>query len=258
MPSADGSVIVFESDCDLTGGNEDQVNEVFAIVADTLVQVTSAPEDICLSTMVRLARSGDFVVFESDCDFVGRNSDASVEVFRSTLAGEIEQISDFSGPDTCESTLPTISDDGGFVVFASFCDVTGDNADQSIELYGWKGNIVSQLTSSTDCSHVFPRLRGASAALSWVSDCNLTGLNDDGSWELLSERVCTCGAPSTRFATRAAPTAADALAILRSSVGSGHCALCDCDVNGDTKVTASDALTVLKKAVDQDVTLACP
>jgi hypothetical protein len=52
-------------------------------------------------------------------------------------------------------------------------------------------------------------------------------------------------------------TASDALAILRTAVGSSTCLACVCDVNG-SGITASDALTVLAFAVGRDVTLSCP
>ncbi|HEY2774462.1 MAG TPA: LamG-like jellyroll fold domain-containing protein [Candidatus Binatia bacterium] len=52
-------------------------------------------------------------------------------------------------------------------------------------------------------------------------------------------------------------TAADALAALRSSVGTGCCRI-TCDVNSSGSVTASDALAILKRAVGQGVTLTCP
>jgi hypothetical protein len=53
-------------------------------------------------------------------------------------------------------------------------------------------------------------------------------------------------------------SSSDALYTLRASVGSTTCALCYCDVNGSGDVTAGDALTVLRAAVDIPVELACP
>lgn len=64
-----------------------------------------------------------------------------------------------------------------------------------------------------------------------------------------------CGQPSS---SGSAPTAQDALYTLRTAVGSLTCDLCICDVNASSKVTAADALLLLKKAVGQDVPLACP
>jgi hypothetical protein len=53
-------------------------------------------------------------------------------------------------------------------------------------------------------------------------------------------------------------TASDALAALRTAVGSATCAVCICDVNQSGAVNASDALAVLKHAVGSGVSLACP
>ncbi|HEY2775599.1 MAG TPA: hypothetical protein VGK20_16280 [Candidatus Binatia bacterium] len=53
-------------------------------------------------------------------------------------------------------------------------------------------------------------------------------------------------------------TAADALQILKVSVGSKSCLPCVCDVDGSHAVTASDALKTLRFAVGVSGSLACP
>ena len=53
-------------------------------------------------------------------------------------------------------------------------------------------------------------------------------------------------------------SAADALFALRSAVGTTSCPLWVCDYNGDGKIAASDALAILRKAVGQSVTARCP
>jgi hypothetical protein len=65
-----------------------------------------------------------------------------------------------------------------------------------------------------------------------------------------------CGQP-----VAAGPVAVDALEVLRTALGSSDCGGhddCICDVNGSASITASDALTVLRKAVGQNVSLDCP
>jgi hypothetical protein len=91
-----------------------------------------------------------------------------------------------------------------------------------------------------------------------VSDCDLTGGNGDGSDEVfLDAEPCACGAPVSRYQSGNEPLASDALFTLRAAVGIGVCAVCDCDVNADARVTASDALLILKRAVGQNVALVC-
>jgi hypothetical protein len=71
-----------------------------------------------------------------------------------------------------------------------------------------------------------------------------------------TDQVCkACGQP---LGTGAAPTATDALAILRTATGARQCRLCVCDVDDNGSVVATDALLTLKRAVGQSVTLQCP
>ncbi len=53
-------------------------------------------------------------------------------------------------------------------------------------------------------------------------------------------------------------SAADALLVLKAAVGSASCALDICDANGSQSVSAADALLILKKAVGSAVTMDCP
>jgi hypothetical protein len=50
----------------------------------------------------------------------------------------------------------------------------------------------------------------------------------------------------------------DALAILRSSIGSATCSLCSCDVDGSGGVSADDAAQVLRIAVGNNSQTNCP
>lgn len=54
------------------------------------------------------------------------------------------------------------------------------------------------------------------------------------------------------------PTATDALAILRVSVGQDRCVACVCDVDGSGAVVATDALVTLMRAVGQAILTQCP
>lgn len=64
--------------------------------------------------------------------------------------------------------------------------------------------------------------------------------------------LCGDGSPNGEI------SAADALVILRASVGSEDCAQCICDVNASGFVSTTDALLALKAGVGQPVTLTCP
>lgn len=68
-----------------------------------------------------------------------------------------------------------------------------------------------------------------------------------------------CGKPGTSgLGNGDAPTAGDALIVLKAAVGAETCSRIICDVENNGKVSAADALKVLSKAVGQAVTLTCP
>jgi uncharacterized repeat protein (TIGR01451 family) len=64
-----------------------------------------------------------------------------------------------------------------------------------------------------------------------------------------------CAAPITKACNR---TATDALGVLQAAVGLRVCPLCECDVDGSTAITASDALATLRFSVGQVINLRCP
>jgi hypothetical protein len=52
-------------------------------------------------------------------------------------------------------------------------------------------------------------------------------------------------------------TATDALAALKTAVGSAECPPCTCDVNNSSSITAVDASMILRAAVGQPIALGC-
>jgi Tol biopolymer transport system component len=257
--TAAGTLATFESDCDPLGTNEQGIGEVFQVTASGVVtQLTASPEDTCLSSNPVSDADGGVVAFESDCDFTGGNADHVVEIFTVTSGGLVTQLSDDDSGGACESTMPAISEDGSAVAFASYCDLTGDNADGSFEVFRSRSGALEQLTDAESCASVSPAVRSSGNLVGWASDCDLTAANPDGSDEIfLDSTPCACGAPVTRYVNGTEPLASDALFTLRAAIGIGTCALCDCDVSRDAKITASDALLILKRAVGQDVPLVC-
>ena len=86
--NASGTLMAFASDRDLTGGNSDGNFEIF--VADvnatgtpTLTQITTST--IGVNTAPHISADGKSVVFVSNRDLVGANSDLSTEIFIATL-----------------------------------------------------------------------------------------------------------------------------------------------------------------------------
>jgi Tol biopolymer transport system component len=256
--NAAGDQIAFESDCDLVGSNPDEIDEIFQFSGDSVTQLTSSGDDPCINSAPSSSEDGAVIAFESDCDLSGDNPDFSTEIFTVTQNGTVTQVTKDPGSTICESFAPAISSgiDGNVLVFTGYCNPLGKNADGSFEVFRSTSGAVVQITDGEQCRSVSPALAAVARATVYVSTCDPNGLNPDGNAELFVADVCACGAAVSRDPDQ--PLASDALFALRTAVASAKCAICDCDVTGDHKITASDALLTLKKAVGQDVTLSCP
>jgi hypothetical protein len=66
--------------------------------------------------------------------------------------------------------------------------------------------------------------------------------------------VSYCGVPVSRAAQ---PRATDALFALRATVGLESCPSCECDVNSDGRTSVSDALAILRRALELEIDLRC-
>ena len=130
--SGDGSTIVFTSSEDLTGGNPLNDTQIFSISADgsNLAQVTmgtTAADEIVISN------DGGRIAFIDSSDPFGMNADGSRELFVINTDGSNHMQLTSSAAD---SQTPRISDDGGYIVFASAGDLgLGENVDGQPEVY---------------------------------------------------------------------------------------------------------------------------
>lgn len=116
--SDDGTRIAFNHTGDLTGGNADHNNEVFAItVGDALPrQITSST--VGESDSANISGDGNTIVFESNANYTGGNSDGSVEVFKADwTTGAITRLTSLTST-TRESHQPWPTNDGSQIYFA--------------------------------------------------------------------------------------------------------------------------------------------
>ncbi len=261
FPSSNGSGrrAAFESDCDLTGDNPDQLIEIYRGFDNGPVVRMTFGDDNCASSAPVLSGTGLNVAFQSDCDLTGGNSDGSLEVFLVDSSGTVTQVTDDSGTSACESGEPAINGDGTVVAFSSYCDPLAANGDQSIEVFRtFIGATTTQLTSGASCAALAPSIDDTGGRIVFDATCDIDGGNSDASSEIYGEPACVCGAPVTRGAANGGlPTASDALFVLQAAVGQMACDLCSCDANGSGTLTSSDALLVLQAAVGQGADLAC-
>ena len=150
--SDDGKILVFESSADLAGTG---ASSSFHAVRRELTAASF--EEIGATRVVSPALSSDgkIVVFASREDLVGRNADRNSEIFvfdgveleqlTETMAGSIEsRLSD-------GNFQPSVTGDGGRIVFVSNRDLATDNTDfrTQIFLYDRREREFVQLTNNT-------------------------------------------------------------------------------------------------------------
>jgi cysteine-rich repeat protein len=181
-------------------------------------------------------------------------------------------ILDYRGPKVSitrlECLVPGICGDGSLDVTDEACDdgnlTNGDGCDNNCTFTAC-GNGIATAGEACDDGNL-------ASGDGCDSNCTVTACGngqvggsetcDDGDEIFVDGEPCSadcrliaCGKPTDSSGVN--PQAKDALFILRVAVGQRTCVLQVCDVDASGKVTAPDALRVLKKAVGQDITLAC-
>lgn len=195
--SADGDLIAFESDADLTGGNGDGNREIFVYRVSTasftqITQSTGAGQSANFDAVI--SPDGTRVTFRSTRDLIGDNADGNVDLFSYELAtGTLRQITRTSGIDV---TRPTVNADGSKIAFAATQDFTGGNADGNPEifLYDLNTDSFTQITNTTGTSiadNYLPSINWAGDRIAFVSITNINGGNPELNAELF---IASCGA----------------------------------------------------------------
>jgi hypothetical protein len=131
--SGDASIVAFQSNADLTGGNSDHSHEVFVINSDG-TGVRQLTSDASYSSRnAQINGDGSVVAFQSAADLTGGNSDHGAEIFviNSDGTGLTQLTSDAS----YDSGYPSISGDASIVAFQSNADLTGGNSDHCLGVF---------------------------------------------------------------------------------------------------------------------------
>jgi Tol biopolymer transport system component len=183
-----GTVISFESDCDLTGGNADGNFEIFdfSVSGSTFSQITDTKS--CDNTDPWINPDGSTIVFVSTCDLTPGspgNADGNTEIFEFNSPSTFVQITDTS---VCSNGNPAIDAAGSVITFDSFCDIVPPgNADGSNEIFAFDtaGSTFRQVTNNTGCDNADPASNPTGTLVPIQSDCNLVpGGNADGNDEI--------------------------------------------------------------------------
>jgi uncharacterized protein (TIGR03437 family) len=151
--SDDGRIVLFESSAagSFEATRADLAGPDLKSIASTRIVSPSLSSD------------GRVVVFASTEDLVGQNKDRNSEIFLVDGAG-LRQLTQ-SGPSSVESRLsdgnfqPSVTADGREIAFSSNRNFTGLNADGGYEIFLYKDQSFTQLTSGTnEQSAVSPKI----------------------------------------------------------------------------------------------------
>ena len=181
--SVDGSLLAFESNCDLVGDNADGNREIFLFDLTGAVRQQITDSAGCAITSPSIAADGSGVAFDSDCNLDGMNADGSVEVYHWDGANSSQMTAGLF----CDSLSPSLSGDGALIAFDSNCDLLGTNADELTEVFRVSAiGVVEQLTDddgTSSCESIQPIIL-ADGDVIYSSSCDPLGTNVDLSLEI--------------------------------------------------------------------------
>jgi len=196
--SPDGRRAFFISTCDLVGRNSDLSPEIFKWDRGKLTQLTDASG--CSIIDLDLAPDGKRVAFISNCYFDGKNRGRSPELMTLSEEGELQILTQSFGH---ISRRPRWSGDGRMIAFESTANLTGENPDNSNEIF------LADLTASTPelrqlsrtrapagCEH--PNLSGRSVICRCNDDLPGTGSEEQGPGPTVIRDGRTAGANPDR------------------------------------------------------------
>lgn len=199
--SPGGKVVVFTSDADPLGTNDDGNDEVFLVdVTKRLTRQITHTSNPDSSSGATTDKYGKRVVFLSNADLVaGSNSDFNDEVFLYTVStGVFTQLTSTSAP--IQNSHPRITSSGKYVAWDSDADPVGSNADGNVEIfrYSLATALTTQITNTTSGDNSRPVLSADGRFVAFEStSADLAGANADGQEEVY--RVDTSSATILRI-----------------------------------------------------------
>ena len=183
--SNDGTLVAFWSQSDLSGDNPDLNAELFLYNSTTGVteQLTNTTGGANFSPII--SGDGKKIAFVSQQDFEGGNPDGSTELFLFDLDSSAVTQLTFG---TIGNVLESIDDMGETISFYSWDNYTGNNADNTIEIFVKKisTNQIIQVTTSNSggFTHGGSDVSGNGEMLAFGSHLNLTGTDPDGKYDV--------------------------------------------------------------------------
>ena len=136
--SGDGTRIGFRSSADLNGNNADVNEEIFLYDTTTNIftQVTqTTPGPGLGNRLPSFSADGTRIAFVSNHNLTGSNADGNGEIFLyNTITNTITQITNTMTPGE-HNEFPSMNGDGTRIAFQANSNLTGGNADGSLEIF---------------------------------------------------------------------------------------------------------------------------
>ena len=187
--SADGNFVAFISYSNLTGHNPNNgaMPFMYNVRKHDKNQVVFDSEANGESWAPSISADGRYTVFMSSSNINASNPDNDdVMVLLDRRSGKSILNRDANGFFSVD--MPTIDGGGEWIAFKSRADITGGNPDRNVEifLYNRSRKVFTQLTDSIGCVNSDPKISGDASRIVFLSNCNYTGQNADGSNELFT------------------------------------------------------------------------
>ncbi|MCM3902461.1 MAG: lamin tail domain-containing protein [Pyrinomonadaceae bacterium] len=153
-------------------------------------RVTNTREEV-INLNPSLSGDGRIVAFETTGDLAGMGSGHGFRAIRAELSlGQPV----FAQIGVSRAVTPAVSQDGSRVAFASTEDLVGTHPDRNSEIFLFDGVAVSQITNTTPADissrvrdgNFQPSITDDGRVIAFSSNRNLTGLNEDHNFEVLT------------------------------------------------------------------------
>jgi hypothetical protein len=251
--SADGTRLVFQTTCDLTGSNPDGMNAIFLFDTTTsaLTQITSRTQ--CASPKPVISADGSRIAFKSGCNGSGDPPDLP-EIFLYDVATKAftQVATDCNTGFSPIVSADELSADGTRFVFQTTCNLTGGNADASNEIYLFDATSGSttQVTTTTNCANLNPIISADGSRIAFQSGCNLTGGNGDGNTQVflgsLEAPICAGDCDGSGDVT-----VDEIITLVNIALGNAPVTTCEAgDANHDGQITVEEIVTAVNNALN--------
>ncbi len=176
--------VFMQSQADPLGTNGDGNAEIMVLDAKkniwTQITDTTGAENLRPTT-----QTGRQVVFDSDADLVGLNSDGNREIFFSKFKRKKWEIVQITDTTLAENRAGGISKRGKIITFSSNGNLVGQNADGNREIFVWEKGTVEQITNTTVGENVAPQANPRGRFIVFESTADV---EDGGTGGILTNR----------------------------------------------------------------------